>query len=187
MTKKDKLQKCRNLLYKNKLSKDDKIWLINEVFKLHKNYNDKIGKGAKDIVIGNSIRGTKCFFIVRKDNTVIDISFHQCLKPSTKKTDVNKVLRNIVDYQIKDFRIKNNIPYNYDVDHYDLEFKDIVRFFMVGKDYDEIHKKIIDKDDFTQTFKDDDLVKEFQCLHKSLAKLQGLPKEEHKKKTYKWN
>ncbi len=187
MTKKDKLAKCRKILYSKIITKADKVWLINEVFKLHKDYHKKIGDGAKNIIVGDSIRGTKCFFIVRKDNTVIDISFHQCLNPSTKKADVNKVLRNIVEYQIQRFRKKNNIPTDYDIDHYGLEFKDIVKLFMLGKDYNELHKNIIDKDNFTQTFKDNDLIKEFQNLHKSLAKLQGLPKDEHKKKTYKWN
>lgn len=187
MTKKDKKEKCKKLLYQENLSKEDKIWLINQVFKNHRDYKKKIGNNPMDIFVADSIRGTKCFFIEKSDGTSIDISFHQALSPSTKKGDVDKVLRNIVEYQIQDFRNKNNIPKDWDIDHYDLEFKDIVNFFMVGKDYEELHKNIIDKDNFTQTFKHLDLIKEFQDLHKCLAKLQGLPEDEHKKKTYKWN
>ena len=36
MTKKAKKEKCKKLLYQESLFKDDKIWLINEVFKNHR-------------------------------------------------------------------------------------------------------------------------------------------------------
>ena len=187
MTKKDKKAKCKKLLYKDKLTKDDKVWLINQVFKFHKDYDNKVQGVPIDVTTGKSKRGSICFHIKKQDGSSIDISYIQCLEPTTKKTDVNKVLRNIIEYQIKYFRIKNNIPKDWDIDHYGLEFKDIVKFFMVGKDYEELHKNIIDKDNYTQTFKDENLIKEFEDLHKSLAKLQGLSKEEHKIKTYKWD
>lgn len=187
MTKKDKLEKCKSILYSEKIIREDKIFLINEVFKLHKNYKNKIGSGAKDIIVKKSIRNTKCFFIVRKDGTLIDISFYECLHPSSKKTTVNRVFRNIVEYQIKEFRNKNNIPSHYEIDHFGLEFKDIVKLFMVGKSYEDLYLKIIDENNFTQTFNDLELIKDFQKLHLSLAKLQGISKKYHKIKTYKWN
>ena len=187
MTKKDKKAKCKKLLYKNKLTKEDKVWLINEVFKLHKDYNKK-SKDAIDIV-RNSVRNTKCFSFLNKNGLRVDISYPKCFNWPTKKEEVNKTLRDIIDPQIKLFKKKNNLPLNFQVDHYGLEFKDIVNLFMVGKDFDQLHKNIIciNTKNKIYSFKDINLVNEFYDLHKSVAKLQGLSKEEHKIKTYKWD
>jgi len=187
MTKKDKKEKCKKLLYKDELTKDDKIWLINEVFKMHKNYNEK-SKDAIDIIVTDCTRNTKCFSFQKKNGLHVNISYLKCFNWPTKKREVIDTLRDIVEPQIKAFRKKNNIPFNFQVDHYDLEFKDIVKLFMVGKDYDELHKNIfcLDKKNKIYSFKDIELVKEFYYLHNSLAKLQGISKEDHKIKTYKW-
>jgi len=184
MTKKDKLKRCKELLYKN-LTNSDKRWLYLEVFKGHYCIDEIVGCGVADIIVCKPENFTGlCFHIVRKDGTKKPISYIKCVNGFTKKNEVTKVLRGIVQPQIAEFRRLNNTPYNMDVDHYGIEFKDIVNLFMIDKSYDKLYKIIIKSDKVLNYFSDSELSLEFYNLHKSKATLQALTQQEHKKKTY---
>jgi hypothetical protein len=49
---------------------------------------DKIGSGIASIVVHTFIGGTRCFFVVRTDHTVIDFSARKCLnRPNPKRSN----------------------------------------------------------------------------------------------------
>ena len=186
MTKKDKLIKCRGLLNKEPLTIDDKLWLQNEVFSHHPNIKEKTGSGVSDVFVKKAgIWDNKCFHFLRVDGSIIDISFLNSLKKQNKRQDVIKVFRNIIHPQIKQFRIDNKISDDMVVDHYGIEFKYIVDQFMKDRDYNDLHKKIVSKSDYDNTFSDELILNEFYLFHKQVATLQALTIEEHKTKTYK--
>lgn len=73
-------QKCREIWgsYKQKshISKDDKNWLINEVFSHHPNWSWWNNQGVKSISVGRSSTfKTPCFYIHFENGKCSDISW----------------------------------------------------------------------------------------------------------------
>ena len=187
MTIKEKKEICKKMLTKSILESTDKEWLLKEVFSNHFDWKEKKGGGIIDITIAKAGHyNTKCFFLKRVDNTKIDISFHTSLKKTiNKKQIVNRALRNTIYPQIKKFRIDNNVPLDFEIDHTgSLEFKDIINIFMMFKNYDDVYKTIVPSSDYDDKIGDKKLSQEFYNLHKNNAVLQAISKDEHHSKTF---
>lgn len=185
MNKTEKTKKCKEILSSGLISEVDKNWLIDNVFSNHPKWEDKKGIGVKEVVI--KIAGNwsnNCFHILRKDNTLVDISYLNGIRKINKKKEVDKTLRSIVSYQITEFRNNNNVSEGMEIDHYGIEFKDIINQFMKSYSYDYLYSKIITTNSYDNSFNDDKVVSVFCDLHKKLAKLQALTVEEHKQKTH---
>lgn len=171
MNKKEKKQKCKDILYSNKeISKEDKFFLIN-VFTNHREWDLKKGVGVKHIYVDNAKHqksyNQKCFYIVRNDGTVTDISYNKSIHPPSKLTDISTACRYAVKEEIENFKKQNiifgiskcaitNTILKYDqthIDHYDLDFKDLVKNWLKEKDISEIFKSINTTKDLTfETF-----------------------------------
>jgi hypothetical protein len=54
---------------------DDLLLLL----RLHRDVEEKIGCGVDFFTAMISDEGSKCFAVVRKDNTMTDFSFHRCI------------------------------------------------------------------------------------------------------------
>jgi hypothetical protein len=181
---------------------------LRELIKRHPNYHQKIHHGIKAFQIKTNQYGYLHLDIVRDDDTVIDISWNQCVKPPSKesriKTTQTQALRYSVQPQITDFYRSRegtklcvcaacDIPINTkgecDIDHCRTDFKDIVSNFKVilvneGYSLPSLY------DDCPVTYKptfraiDKELELKWIKFHSDSAVLQILCKKCHKKKTY---
>lgn len=84
MTKKELTNKCREIRDKyisgGYLTDEEVNFLVSEVFKYHSEFKEKIGCGINKIYVDKADHGTYCFYINRKDNTNVKISFVHCIK-----------------------------------------------------------------------------------------------------------
>lgn len=92
ITKQSLIRKCIEIRdsYKNRenLSTEDKNWLLEEVFKYHPNWNNKVQKPIKNIIVNNNWQqyNSRCFFLIYDDNTYDDISFRWSIQNRPKET-----------------------------------------------------------------------------------------------------
>ena len=142
MTKKELTDKCREILYKGVpiVGEEDTEFLLNNVFILHPNWPKKRGVGIKRIEVRDNPKyNNKNFFIIRLDDTETDISFTKCISNPTDFRIIKNACRNAIEDIIIDFRDSIILPFicpitgeeiddyrNIHVDHYDLEFDDLV-------------------------------------------------------------
>jgi hypothetical protein len=171
MNKKEKKEKCREILYSNKeISKKNQIFLV-DVFKNHREWNVKKGVGVDyiyvDVAHHDKSYNQKCFYIARKDGSVTDISYNKSIHPPSKFTDISTACRYSVKEEIEKFKTQNiifgitkcaitNTILKYDethIDHYDLDFEDLVKYWLKEKNVNEIFKSINTTKDLTfETF-----------------------------------
>lgn len=65
----------------------------------------KIGDGIENVSVMVSPEwGTRCFCLRRKDGSVTDFSFKECLSPSTLIKDFKKACRAIIDSCMRDYK-----------------------------------------------------------------------------------
>lgn len=173
----------------------DKFEFMLELFRRHPDYAEKAGNGIEKIfVMGNELnRNAPHVIILRKDNTSIDISWKICVAGIGRniKSIQLEIMRESIVKQIMEFRnttvnICNLCKVNadkYDIDHYEVEFKELASKFMNENTLPSKFKEQA----FGHAFHDDDLELEqkWQQYHLHNAKLQKLCKSCHKKKTYK--
>lgn len=68
---------------------DDQIFLMNEVFPLHKNWNTILsGRKVKFIIPKRNDYGSKYFTILLDDNTFENISYYECINRKGLKKDI---------------------------------------------------------------------------------------------------
>tara|TARA_R110001606_G_C15086654_1_gene617937 strand:+ start:47 stop:658 length:612 start_codon:yes stop_codon:yes gene_type:complete len=159
MNKKEKKEKCKQILHScKKISKEDEIFLIN-IFKNHKEWGLKKGVGIKYIYVDKAKHkksyNQKCFYIVRLDGTITDISYVKSIQHPSKFTEISKACRYAVNAEIENYR--RNIKFGvsrcaitkklleYDkthIDHYDLDFKDLVKKWLISKDEESVFQLI---------------------------------------------
>ena len=190
MNKKEQKDKCRELLYKNFLTKEDKIYLY-KLFKKHPNWENKKGVGVKDIIREKTLYGTKCFKIIRKDLSETDISFTQCITNRNKLYYIKKACRtailhiikfykNKVKYGIDRCEISNKILYkdNTHIDHYNLDFIELFNIWISDKDIEELYKNI-DKgkdNDVVVKFNNENIINSFVKFHNDNTNLRAIDK-----------
>lgn len=69
----------RNYKPGENLKKDD-FYFINKLLSYHPEVKEKTKSGVKSIIIDNAKHGTKCFYVVREDETTDDFSILKCIK-----------------------------------------------------------------------------------------------------------
>lgn len=160
MNKKEKTEKCREILYKYEIGKKvndlkDFNFLI-DIFEGHTEYENKIGCGLDFISIQKTMYGQRCFYLHRIDGTSTDISFVHSI---TNRTDLFKIkqacrhsIRNIivefrnknVVYGISKCPITNELLFqnNTHIDHFNLTFNDLFNLWIAKKDIKKLSELI---------------------------------------------
>lgn len=193
MTKKQLKEKTRALLYKENLSQEDKYFLFG-LFMQHPHFKIKEGCGMKDVFVGKTIYGTKCFFIRRNDNSKVDISYLQCIngKP-TKLSDIKAACRSAIRsiIKIKQSKVSYGIDkceftgeillrQNTHIDHYDLSFDKVFKAWMLEKDVDELFNNLNDTHVDLECeiyFKNDKIKNDFIEFHNNNTHLRAISKK----------
>lgn len=67
--------------------------------KRHPKAASKIGPGVAAIVVDRFVGGTRCFFVVRTDSTVEDLSIYRCLGRRDRRTAKVLVMMRRFNYQ----------------------------------------------------------------------------------------
>lgn len=196
MTKKDKIESCRKILYKYSpntiISDENDFEYLMDMFQNHQNWEQKKGCGVKSISVINGLYGTKCFQLNRFDNSTTDISFMVSLSFRTKLTDIKKAGREAIREEILRFR-KNNVKYNISrcpindeiltssnthIDHFDKTFDEMVNLWIEDKNIDTLFKKINESEDncMKTFFTDDKIISDFIEYHNKNCKLRAVSK-----------
>lgn len=194
-------ERARNI--KNKIERgvlisegEDYEYLI-EFFKEHPSYNAKFGNGCIGFVKKNVIEWGKlneCFYVVDNDLNEISISVNYS-KKLNKKSEVMKAFRQSIFIEIKKFKesfvpnktkcaISNKVLvdiYNVDIDHHNLDFIEIVAFFMIGKSFEDLFDKVV-YDKTLTLFNDKELIDSFIKFHNNNTTLRFVDKATHKTK-----
>jgi hypothetical protein len=149
-TKKEIKQRVRQIL--DSLEHDEPVRYQSDIdfllkfFSNHPKWNEKI-KGGFHYFYKFKNEWGYSFFVMRKDHTSEAISMNYGATIN-KKADVNSALRNAIEHQIKAVRDKINYGVdrcelsgclltkdNSHIDHYDLDFKDVVKTWMQKNNY----------------------------------------------------
>lgn len=132
MTQKEILDNCKKILYKyaigETLLEDDEKWIIENRFKYHHEWNEKLdGRVISGIRIYENAYKKRCFMIEFYDGSEVDISYlkgYEKTIESRMASDVLKCIRNAdkarVDAARNEFSKSFTGPF--EVDHYDSDF-----------------------------------------------------------------
>lgn len=168
-----------------------------EFFKEHPSYNVKFSNGCIGFVKKNVIEWGKlneCLYVVDNDLNEISISVNYS-KKLNKKAEVMKAFRQSIFIEIKKFKesfvpnetkcaISNKVLvdiYNVDIDHHNLDFIEIVAFFMIGKSFEELFDKVV-YDKTLTLFNNKELIDSFITFHNNNTTLRFVDKVIHKTK-----
>lgn len=196
MTKKEKTEKCRYILYfyKDKVEFVDDIEFLYSIFECHEQWEQKKGCGVDYFYIGKSEYGNTCFYIMRTDGTTTDISFTSAITKPTKKSKVIKACRTTIEPEIEKFRKENVvygetkcalsghilIPQNTHIDHYNLSFKNLFDKWIGAWDIDNLHDNYVceTKDNECKTyFTDQRIIDDFVKFHNENTYLRAVTKD----------
>jgi hypothetical protein len=116
-TKDELANRCRDILnatFDGQFVSEQSLPFLIELFQYHDEWLDKSGSGICGISALTTIQGTRCFALVRKDSSRIDISFPHAIRliPSSRKgsllpqplRDFRNAARSAVESQIQAFR-----------------------------------------------------------------------------------
>lgn len=190
----------------NDVLNDEDFSFISKYLTLHPEYEKKVGCGLKAIIIkrdGNWGK-TRCFHIVRTDETQTDFSYLTCLNHSTSReplTMFKKAARSSVKDQVLSYltiynkkcidknsrviceKTKKRIPKaNAQVDHIPPRtFDKIVTEFLKAKNLNlaDIEYDGFGDNEYTKQFKNKSLAEEFSHYHKQVARLRVISKHEN--------
>lgn len=184
MTKKELTNRCREILYGNPDVQDEDFDFMMGILRMHQEAEEKIGCGVVRMWSDTNpvYVHTRNFFIERKDGTVTDFSFTQCLSPSNH---FKSACRNAIRPQIKAFRTINNVPSNYHVDHDPESFDNLLKRFVA------IHGKGKVKDNQDMEFgcflEDKEYEQKWYDFHQQEANLRAITAEANLKKKRTWH
>lgn len=192
---KSSLQKhCKDIL--NKYSYDilegEDFEVINDVFKMHPRYEEKVGGCDYVIRVTTSEinRSQKQFLIERSDGKVIDFSYYKAISGYSYETKVKETLRSVIIDQQKAFRSRyiydnkdsrgyvkcqeTNLkakPREMHVDHYPLQFEEIVEKWFLEKGLTLKTFKIYPPEgkSYNWDFEDPALAEDFYNFHLGIA------------------
>lgn len=190
MNNKQKKEKCRELLYKDILTLDDKKFLAS-IFINHPNWLEKRGVGVKDISRMRTPYGKIGFQIIRKDGTSTDISFIESITPSSPLQKIKRACRTACKSEILKFKsninwgidtcaLSNEVLYNdnTDIDHYDLTFNELFNLWIKDKDIKLLNNNLAKSKDnvFEDYFEDAEINEDFLKFHNKNSKLRAVTK-----------
>ena len=87
----------------DKLNKEDEIFFL-KLFKLHDEYEKKIGCGVSHITVEKDFHNNKCLYIHRIDGKSEDISWRHCIRPMSQKEIVSYAFRRAVKETVIEFK-----------------------------------------------------------------------------------
>lgn len=194
LNKSQKTKICKFILNNTECVVEKKYsdFLVGNVFPTHPDWKKKVGVGIDHLEVRNTRYGNKCFFIIRTDGTITDISYPAAISPHNKTKDIMAACRNAVSSMIELFRRSITLPFvcpvtgevvtdrsNMHIDHYDLTFKELFDLWMKDKDVDELYRKTLksNRDDCMDTFFDDEkVILDFIQFHNSHTHLRAVSK-----------
>lgn len=198
MNKTETKKKCSNILNSgiDNFTLGEDFDFLCDLFKQHPRYKSKT-KGQNIVCIKVKRAGrynTKCFYIVREDGTETDISVYTCIDgKEIKIKDINMACRDAIDPLIYKMRKSVKLPFvcpvsgvivnsmnDVHIDHYDLDFKDVVsRWIEENGGEDEIYNYISDtNDNETVTyFVNPEIKKNFIDFHNLNTHLRAIHKQ----------
>lgn len=190
-TKKSAREEIQNKInsydFNEELSPED-IVFFSELFKLHDEYQIKVGCGIKTIFVKKDFHNNRCLFIRRIDNTEIDISWVHCLQPASIKRVVSMAFRRAVKQSIMDYKSarletgascpKLKVPLNFKNSHVvyaETSFDILLESFLLNNQL--VHESVqlinpepIDEDQ-RGIIADTKLLNDWQKYHSTHAKL----------------
>ena len=192
--KKEKTKLCRYILEHSDGKVEDKYssFLLKYIFPCHYRWKEKEGVGVDHIEVRPDGCGKSCFYIVRKDLTVTDISYLVAITPPNMKGKVKKACRTAVRPIIESIRNSVVLPYkcpitgdlitsmdDIQIDHYDMCFNDVFELWIKDKDLDrlyaDVRKSGIDGSTVT-SFADESIIKDFIAFHNAHTHLRVVSK-----------
>ena len=193
--KKEKTKLCKYILDNSDVRVEDKYsrFLMKYIFPYHPEWKDKEGVGIDHIEVRPDGYGHKCFYLIRKDSTVTDISYLTSITPPSKKEQVRTACRTAIRPIIKDIKNSVKLPYrcpitgdiitsmeDIQIDHYDMEFNDVFELWIKDKDldwlYEDVMKSNVDGSTIT-SFKDESIIKDFIDFHNTHTHLRVVSKK----------
>ena len=193
--KKEKTKLCRYILDNSDVRVEDKYsrFLMKYIFPYHPEWKDKEGVGIDHIEVRPDGYGHKCFYLIRKDSTVTDISYLTSITPPSKKEQVRTACRTAIRPIIKEIKNSVKLPYRcpitgdiitsmeyIQIDHYDMEFNDVFELWIKDKDldwlYEDVIKSNVDGSTIT-SFKDESIIKDFIEFHNTHTHLRPVSKK----------
>lgn len=193
--KKEKTKLCRYILENSDGRVEDKYsrFLLKYIFPYHPEWNEKEGVGVDHIEVRPDGYRKKCFYIIRKDSTVTDISYVSSITPPSKKEQVRTACRTAIRPIIENIKNRVELPYrcpitgdiitsmdDIQIDHYDMEFNDVFELWIKDKNldwlYGDVKKSSTDGSTIT-SFKDESIIKDFICFHNTHTHLRVVSKK----------
>jgi hypothetical protein len=194
MNKKEKTERCREILYKKKniLPGTDDFEFLISIFQGHYNWEEKEGDGVEFISVGQDNYRKPCFYINRIDGTSTDISFVKSINNPSKVSQIKAACRTAIREEILNFK-KNNVVYgkttcvisgqvlnkdNTHIDHYDLTFNEMFNLWIGQEEINEEYlfeqiEPTVDNN-FITRFKDKDIDLDFISFHNNHCKLRAV-------------
>jgi hypothetical protein len=184
-------QRCKDILHNND-GIIDNYFLLNTVFPMHPEWEQKKGQGVKDISIRLTKYGNKCFMIQRVDGTFTDISYTKCITNPSKIFQVKAALRSAIRPIIEEF--KGRVSFGEDkciftkeilthenthIDHVNLEFNELANIFIEQNGLDYLYKDIApSKDNMIDIyFSTPILILMFRDFHNKNTHLRAITKK----------
>lgn len=204
-TKKSLEEKCKKILnsYKSgdRLNLFDEEFMISFFMQLAKSYKLK-GQNIVAIYVRKSAHfPNQQFWIKREDGTETDISYLSCINPTKPIDEIMAACRRAVESIIKEYKFKHVYPTTSDlsgqsiqcpddaeVDHYDMDFVELVRNWVsLNGGEEKVHSKINETEDGSEKteFTDRALVESFIQYHNSNTHLRLITVEENRKRKKK--
>ena len=190
----EKTKLCKYILDNSDGIVEDKYsrFLMKYVFPHHPEWKEKEGVGIDHIEVRPDGYEHKCFYLIRKDSTVTDISYISSITPPSKKNQVKAACRTAIRPIIEEVKNSVELPYrcpitgdiitsmdDIHIDHYDMEFNDVFELWIKDKDldwlYEDVMKSNVDGSTIT-SFKDESIIKDFIEFHNTHTHLRAVSK-----------
>lgn len=195
MKKKDLIKRCQEILHgypvRTPLPENEDVQFLLDLFKSHPHYELKRGSGINHIFIDFTKYANKCFNVTRLDGSVSDISFTQCISPSSQISDIKAACRSAIRAQIVRFR-NDNVKYgvskcpftgevltpdNTHIDHYDKPFNVVFSEWYLTKDPQALISGLNDTTihgEMELFFLDTEIAKDFLTYHNANTHLRAV-------------
>lgn len=185
---------------------DDFTFLMTDIFPYHHRWDEKIGCGIEKIYVAMAPKDTykkqsKCFRIVRFDSSYTDISFHKCIDRRGRENvydeqlplnNIYKACRTAIQPIISAFKERVTYPFvcplasnivvtcqsECHIDHYDLDFKDVVKKWLElrARYFDAIKNAIVAHEENSSDvyFNNEKIITDFQKFHNEHTHLRAV-------------
>jgi len=184
MTKKEKINKCREILHKYpfgvKILNPDEIEFLLSIFEGHTEWDSKRGVGVDYITTELTKFNQKCFYLHRVDGSKTDISFTHSITNRSDLHNVKCACRYAIKETIIDFRLRNVVygetkcpitgevltKENTHIDHFNLTFDELFNEWIKNKPFDYLVDRINETtDDNMETYFTDSFLSELFLIH----------------------